>query len=777
MFDGTLKSVEDIQVGDTLMGPNSRRRRVVATHTGTDNMYRINPIKGDSWVVNSSHVLSLVRTNDLWKDNASIVNVSVNEWMTWSAREKNIHKLFRTNIDFPKQIGGLSVDPYILGVLLGDGSMKYSASVTTADDEVRKAFIEYGSRFGLASREEKAGGKSKTIFLPGTKNVANPIANILKDVGIWGSVSSNKFIPQEYKTGSREVRLAVLAGILDTDGYMHCNGFDFISKSIKLSEDVVFICRSLGLAAYLKECQKTCTNSPKGRVTGTYYRVSISGDCSIIPCKVPRKRAGVRGQKKNVLRTGFSVEPVGVGEYFGFTLNGDGLYLLADFTVTHNSGKTVVFTHGVIAPGLKKGSRSLVLVHRKELIEQALSKLEACDIKASVIRADDPRYDATNPVQVATIETLLARDIWPKADIVIADEVHHYGQANSWSAFQQHYPKAVTLGFTATPATTQGTPLEGFDAIVVASTYRKLIAEGHLVPCEVFIPQGLSHRLRGKIAMDPALAFNLYSRGRPGLVFLASVAECYECNEKLKQMGYRTAAVVGERPKDRDAGIAAFRNAELDVLCSVGCLTEGFDAPRAKVAVSGRGLGTVSTMIQLVGRILRPDGISTYATWVDLSGASIEHGHPCDDREYSITPGDVPIKPHSTLAALWQCKHCWWTDTKRPADNVCPFCSEPIEPWPSLKLSPRAFARMVAWTCPNCTTEHYHTPLNCSRCGMTTPRFEKASKDTQEERVAYLRKLFDQARVRGWNVWSAKHRFRGKYGTPPTETEWRKAGG
>ncbi len=111
------------------------------------------------------------------------------------------------------------------------------------------------------------------------------------------------------------------------------NGFDYISKIKELSEGVAFVARSLGLAAYVRPCQKTCQTGNGG----TYYRVMISGNTSIIPVRIPRKATFPRKQKRNVLRTRISVRPAGLGEYFGFELNKDGLFLLGDFTVTHNT--------------------------------------------------------------------------------------------------------------------------------------------------------------------------------------------------------------------------------------------------------------------------------------------------------------------------------------------------------------------------------------------------------------------------------------------------------
>lgn len=150
----------------------------------------------------------------------------------------------------------------------------------------------------------------------------------------WYGVFDNKHIPHCYKANSRAVRLGVLAGLMDTDGSENYGGYDYVTESAILAADVAFLARSLGFAAYVNTCQKTCTNNGK---IGTYHRVLISGDLSEVPVRLKRKACGPRRQKKSVLVTGISVEKLDVGEYYGFELDGDGLFLLGDFTVTHNT--------------------------------------------------------------------------------------------------------------------------------------------------------------------------------------------------------------------------------------------------------------------------------------------------------------------------------------------------------------------------------------------------------------------------------------------------------
>jgi predicted PilT family ATPase len=138
----------------------------------------------------------------------------------------------------------------------------------------------------------------------------------------------NKHIPDVYRINDRETRLEVLAGLIDTDGYLCFNCYEICTKYEMLKNDILYLARSLGFAAY---------SSQKMVKDKKYHRIRISGEISLIPTKVKRKIGHERQQTKNVLRVGLELEEAGYGEYYGFELDKDGLYCLGDFTVTHNS--------------------------------------------------------------------------------------------------------------------------------------------------------------------------------------------------------------------------------------------------------------------------------------------------------------------------------------------------------------------------------------------------------------------------------------------------------
>ena len=335
MFDGSLRPVEKIKVGDQLMGPDSTSRNVLELHRGSEEMVEIKPTKGDPWVVNKGHILTLVRMGRK-KLSGEIRDIAVTDYLSWSAYMKREFKLFRVGVEFTAK-SRLPLDPYFLGTLLGDGSIGTCPGLTTGDPELVREVYKQAKKFGLHVTPFPDPTSSVTrYYLSGTCHKPNPIMLILRYLGLGGTSTRNKFIPYCYKTTSRKERLKLLAGLIDTDGSLSSGCYDFQSKSKYLASDVKFVACSLGFAAYQSTFQKEDT---KG-VLITYYRVKISGNVSLIPVRIPHKKAKTRKQIKNVLRTGLTIRELPPERYYGFTVNGDHRYLLGDFTVTHNSGKT-----------------------------------------------------------------------------------------------------------------------------------------------------------------------------------------------------------------------------------------------------------------------------------------------------------------------------------------------------------------------------------------------------------------------------------------------------
>ncbi len=369
MGDGSIKMVQDIQVGDQLMGDNSKPRNVLSLATGQDMMYRIVPTKGDAYVVNSEHILCLKPTNTgikyiengnvkpycaTWIDcktikvkskyflkreeaeiyineiqkNNNIIEIEVKDFLKLpKSLQKNL-KGYRTGIEFPSK--PIEFDPYIIGYWLGDGS-KRDPVISSQDSTVLHYIHQTVSKIGLTLNYQ-----SQYDYRISGVNGNNEFLNALKKY----KLINNKHIPSEFKTNDNQTRLMLLAGLIDSDGYYDKKGkcYEIIQKSENLTNDILYICRSLGFAAYSKKCNKSC-NYKSNIITGIYNRICISGNgIENIPCKIPRKQIfNTRIIDKNALVYGFTVEPVAVDTYYGFTLDGNNRYLLGDFTVTHNT--------------------------------------------------------------------------------------------------------------------------------------------------------------------------------------------------------------------------------------------------------------------------------------------------------------------------------------------------------------------------------------------------------------------------------------------------------
>ncbi len=350
MYDGSVKNVEDIVVGDLLMGPDSKPRRVLQLARGHEPMAKVIPNRGEAFVVNRNHILSLVgcytgkakyRKED---DDGRIYNISITDYLQKSKNWKHGKSLYKTAVNFPVS-QALDLDPYILGLLLGDGSLINTVSYTTADAELATEFINYAENNGCDIRVRSNGSKAMTYHAVGKIKNHNPLLCMIQNNGLYQHNSYSKFIPRKYLLASREERLELLAGLLDTDGYCRNGYVDFITASEQLGKDICFLGRSLGFLASCRRKKCTCQNG----FTGEYTRVFFSGDLSQIPFRRFKHCPAQKIGGKDVLRTGFKIELLPDDDYYGFTVDGDHLYVDGNFFVMHNCGKSLVLAK-IVAP-------------------------------------------------------------------------------------------------------------------------------------------------------------------------------------------------------------------------------------------------------------------------------------------------------------------------------------------------------------------------------------------------------------------------------------------
>jgi len=320
LWDGSILPAKSIQKGMYLMGDDSSPRLVTSTTKGVDQMYKITPVKGDSWTCNSVHTLTL--QHSVTKD---VIDIDLDNFLADKTYNKHHWKQFRVPVeDFGSDDETLPLHPYVVGAFLGDGCKdKAMAFFGKKKDGVREKFV---------SLLDNSIYKTKTQWETKGNCWSVSIRNVVQAKGKNPFISIDVDLVDKYKVSSVDSRKEFLAGLLDTDGHFTSGCYDIIQKDKRIADAIAFTARSLGLAAYVKPCKKGIKSTG---FTGNYWRVSISGDVDILP--TVRHNPPARKQIKSPLRTGFSVEPIGEGEYYGFTLDGNQRFLLGDFTVTHNT--------------------------------------------------------------------------------------------------------------------------------------------------------------------------------------------------------------------------------------------------------------------------------------------------------------------------------------------------------------------------------------------------------------------------------------------------------
>lgn len=730
MYDGTIRKVQDVKVNDLLMGPDSQPRKVLNVCSGVDQLYEVASKKGSSYIVNSKHVLSLRRTREYvnpkypcQKRGGEIVNINVKEYIEKSKTFKHIHKGWRTGVDFPNNEDFL-IEPYWLGLWLGDGTSRIP-TVTTIDPEIINYCREFVQKHNLRIREEtKKGTKAINVhFLNKIKNNWTP--TLMVDFLRSRNLIRNKHIPLEYKTTSIKNRLELLAGLIDSDGHYTGKGYDFVSVSEKLLDDLIFLCRSLGFAAYKKQVKKTCKNNG---VTNTYYRCNISGQgLEKIPVLLERKKANMRRQKKNVLNVGINVKNIGIGEYFGFQITGnDRLFLLGDFTVTHNS----VIISDVVMDGVNSNLSQSVIAHRNELVSQMSVHVARRGIPHRIIgpnnvisqisRTHRKMFNGRSFINLSArtavvgVGTLMSRseDLanWGKQqDRWIIDEAHHTIRENQWGKAVQMFSNAHGLGVTATPSRADGLGLgreyDGvFDSMVEGPSMRELINMGYLSDYEIVCPKSdielndndigesgdySRHKLKAaaeksRIVGDVLQAYCIYSYGEQAIVFATDINTANKIAAQFVNVGIKAVSLSSHTNSVvREKYVNEFKEGRTKVLINVDLFDEGFDCPAVNTVIMARPTASLVKFLQMIGRGLRIDDGKPYGLLIDMVSNIIRHGLPDKKRIWTLARRDKRAKstPDPEDIPLTVCKSC-----AKPYERfhkLCPHCGfEPPLPDP-----------------------------------------------------------------------------------------------
>lgn len=459
MYDGTLKNVENICIGDILMGPDNNPRIVQKLYRGIQQMYKITPNKGESFVVNEDHILHLIFTNDkcrsATKYSSDNIDISVKEYLKQHKTFKHESKLVYNNkpIIFDNYIYN-GLDPYFVGLYLGDGHT-YSIAITTMDDEIKKYIYSISDMYGCSVREYNNGSKATTYYLKTERGMSNPILEEFRSLGLEFSNKTNrticqeKFIPDILKYSSITDRLSLLAGIIDSDGHLgNDTYYDIIMSSERLIDDIIFVSRSLGF--YITKSIKI--------VNGVeYYRCTIQGDIYTIPVKLQRKVQRKLNRNKRIYVQGFKVEAIGVDEYYGFNLDMDHLYFTEDFCIHHNSGKSIMIYSILRFIMEDTTGKILIVVPSINLVNQLFSDFKEYGWYDSyddvtLLYGKSKNYDPNKKVTISTWQSIhkKGQKFFNDFTGIIVDEAHGAKSLSIQTVLKKCINAEYKLGTTGT---------------------------------------------------------------------------------------------------------------------------------------------------------------------------------------------------------------------------------------------------------------------------------------------------------------------------------------
>jgi replicative DNA helicase len=355
-------SMGSLRVGDELASTDGAESRVVGVFPqGERQAYRVELSDGRSAECCAEH---------LWR-------VSYRSWIepriltTERLIEMLQRKRYRGRLyveTFSGEFGNdedLPLDPWLLGMLLGDGATHGSGvGFSTASPEIlEEVQLAVGGSFAINPR----GNYDYAIVQTGPKTrghgyrVANPVKVALKALGVWGCRAHEKFIPERYLSASLASRQRLLKGLLDTDGWVEKWGsVRFASCSKRLASDVVDLVRSIGGSGSCFEKQTTYTYRDELRSGRTSYVCNIQLPASRGLELVRDKEERRRPQRQRIRRLNVrSITPTRVCETQCIAVSHPShLYVTDGFTVTHNTSFMMNIAESIAVPGADGQPRS-----------------------------------------------------------------------------------------------------------------------------------------------------------------------------------------------------------------------------------------------------------------------------------------------------------------------------------------------------------------------------------------------------------------------------------
>lgn len=350
-------------------------------------------------------------------------------------------------------------------------------------------------------------------------------------------------------------------------------------------------------------------------------------------------------------------------------------------------GKTVTTAY-VCKSAADRGKRVIFCVHRVELLEQTSATFDGIGLAHGII-ASEADYDPAPMTHIASIDTLRRRlDSVAAPDLLVLDEAHR-SLCQSWLKVIKRWPDAKKLLITATPQRLDGKGLKNVaTSLVLGAKLSRLVDSGHLCDARVFVPdtpdmrgvkttggdyqtEAAAEAMKG-ITGNAVEHYKKHCGMERALVFCVTREHSREVVAEFTAAGIAAAHLDGETPKgERRRIIQAFRDGEILVLSNVALFTEGFDVPDVQAAILLRPTKSLSLYLQMCGRALRPAEGKAHAVILDHAGNALRHGHPLQDREWTLEGKKPREKPKKSVHI---CPQCFGAFELKKHPEKCPYC-------------------------------------------------------------------------------------------------------
>ena len=337
------------------------------------------------------------------------------------------------------------------------------------------------------------------------------------------------------------------------------------------------------------------------------------------------------------------------------------------------------------------GKRVMFLIHRKEVLQQAIKTFNNQDVNPDLLTA-------------GMVQTLTRRvDKLPTPDVILVDEAHH-ALAKSYQNILNKFPKAIVLLFTATPHRTGRVQLDQIaDDIIVGQSIHELTEKGFLAPFRYFQPPGdfdsklLKRGSTGDFtndSMQQAMSTKIfghivkqYKRIAPGMqavVYTYSIDSAIKIAAEFNSEGISAVEVDGTTSKEKRAvAVRKFRDQKIKILVNVNLFTEGVDLPNVDCVIMARPTASLALYLQFSMRCLNPRPGKT-AIIIDHANNFKSFGYPDDDRDWKKAIISGKQKSKTLLKdpglSIVTCDYCFAVvKASEVKDGKCPICGKPIK--------------------------------------------------------------------------------------------------